>query len=156
MRSGPLQSSFWPTNWRTMACHSMHHGNISTCTSILLTGTLHQTAGFRFDQFEYTPPRHRLDISKYGGSRGPAPTYSPILEAWRSGRTTTKQRDYVLAVFPDINGYLVPPAARKKSFHELLTDALTQAPIRTRFDIVSKVPRGMMMQPKSSKDSMAP
>ncbi|PCH34977.1 hypothetical protein WOLCODRAFT_155621 [Wolfiporia cocos MD-104 SS10] len=98
--------------------------------------------------------RHRLDISKYGGVRGPAPTYSPILEAWRSGRTTTKQRDYVLAVFPDISGYVVPPAARKKTLPELLEDALGQPPIRNRFDIVSKVPRGMMMEPKSLKDSM--
>lgn len=99
--------------------------------------------------------RHRVDIAKYGGIPGPPPTYSPILEAWRSGRTTTKPRDYVLAIFPDIEGYVVPPGARKMKFPQLLEDALAQAPVRERFEIVAKVPRGLMTGPKSSRDSMA-
>jgi hypothetical protein len=92
-------------------------------------------------------------MKKFGGVIGPASTYSPILEAWRSGRTTTKYRDYVLAVFPDINGYIVPSNARKMRFPELLADALQQAPVRDRFDIAPKIPRGMMLE-TSSKDSI--
>ncbi|KAF9463786.1 hypothetical protein BDZ94DRAFT_1321556 [Collybia nuda] len=88
--------------------------------------------------------RHRLDFTKYGGLAGPAPNYSPLSEAWKSGRITTKPRDYVLAVFPDIDGYKVPPNARKMQFPELLADALGQASIRERFEVAPKVPKGMM------------
>ncbi|KAF9264209.1 hypothetical protein L218DRAFT_998940 [Marasmius fiardii PR-910] len=99
--------------------------------------------------------RHRVDVTVYGGTAGPAMSYSPILEAWRSSRITTKARDYVLAVFPDIHGYAVPAHARKMSFHELVTNALGQSTIKERFDVASRVPKGMMMG-TSSKLSTTP
>ncbi len=56
--------------------------------------------------------RGELNIRKYSGAVvGPGPTYSPIRNAWRSARKTTKACDYVLAVLPDIKGYRVPPKA---------------------------------------------
>ncbi|THU81971.1 hypothetical protein K435DRAFT_766928 [Dendrothele bispora CBS 962.96] len=99
--------------------------------------------------------RHRIEVKKYGGQIGPAPSYSPITEAWRSNRITTKPRDYVLAVFPDIAGYQVPVNARKMPFHELITDALGQATILERFRVASKVPKGLISE-TSSKDSPTP
>lgn len=96
--------------------------------------------------------RHRLDFKKFGGVAGPAPTYSPLSEAWKSNRITTKPRDYVLAVFPDISGYKVPLNARKMQFSELLADALSQVAIRERFEIAPKVPKGMISE-TSSKQS---
>ncbi|KAK7449706.1 hypothetical protein VKT23_013179 [Stygiomarasmius scandens] len=97
--------------------------------------------------------KHRVDIERYGGQIGPAPSYSPISEAWRSGRTTTKPRDYVLAVFPDISGYQVPINARKMPFHELVANALGQLAVRERFHIAPKIPKGLMMA-TSSKESV--
>jgi len=97
--------------------------------------------------------RHRVDIERYGGQIGPAPSYSPISEAWRSGRITTKPRDYVLAVFPDISGYQVPINARKMPFHELVANALGQLAVRERFHIAPKIPKGLMMA-ISSKESV--
>lgn len=70
--------------------------------------------------------RRRLDVAQHGGQVGPADGYMPIAEAWRSGRTTTKPRDYILAVFPDIAGYLVPSNPRKLSLNQLVADAYTQ------------------------------
>ncbi|KAF1833997.1 hypothetical protein BDW02DRAFT_499409 [Decorospora gaudefroyi] len=70
--------------------------------------------------------RGKLDMKNY-----PSPQkslYSPIDSAWRSGRKTTKARDYVLAVFPDLEGYTVPPDARNLSFATLMHDALQQLP----------------------------
>jgi hypothetical protein len=100
--------------------------------------------------------RRHLNMSRYGAASAPVPGYSPLLEAWRSGRITTKKRDYVLAVFPDIDGYAVPQGARKMSFPDLLENALSQAPIQARFHIVPKVPRGLMMDSLSSKVSISP
>lgn len=90
--------------------------------------------------------RHRVAIDEYHGEVGPHPSYSPIKEAWKSGRITTKARDYVLAVFPDINGYRPPPNVRCLKFHDLLSDALQQFMTRSQqVYILAKVPRGMMM-----------
>lgn len=99
--------------------------------------------------------RRRVDIRNYGGLVGPAPSYSPLTEAWRSGRSTTKPRDYVLAVFPDLVGYRVPPDARELRFHELLANALDQAAIQERFYIAAKVPKGLMLE-TSSRASVDP
>ncbi|KAK0475860.1 heterokaryon incompatibility protein-domain-containing protein [Armillaria novae-zelandiae] len=89
--------------------------------------------------------RHRVAIDEYHGEVGPHPSYSPIKEAWRSGRKTTKARDYVLAVFPDITGYRPPPNVRRLKFRELLSDALQQFMTRSQqVHILAKVPRGMM------------
>ncbi|KAI0119862.1 hypothetical protein F4814DRAFT_439304 [Daldinia grandis] len=55
-----------------------------------------------------------------------SPTYMPIREAWRSGRIITKTQDYVLAVFPDGEGYYAPPGVQDLSFSELLMDAYEQ------------------------------
>ncbi|KAI0735290.1 hypothetical protein C8Q76DRAFT_277840 [Earliella scabrosa] len=100
--------------------------------------------------------RRHVDMSHYGGEAGPAATYLPLLAAWRSGRITTKKRDYVLAVFPDVRGYVAPPNTRKLSFTELLANALGQDPIKRHCHVVPKVPRGMMTEPKSPRDSMLP
>ncbi|KAF8156373.1 hypothetical protein K438DRAFT_1777458 [Mycena galopus ATCC 62051] len=89
--------------------------------------------------------KHHLSMLAYNADAGPAPTYSPIREAWRSGRSTTKERDYVLAVFPDIDGYKVPPKARHMSYSDLLHDAILQLAIRGHLRIAPKVPRGMMI-----------
>ena len=75
-------------------------------------------------------------MSHYGGEAGPAATYLPLLAAWRSGRITTKKRDYVLAVFPDVRGYVAPPNTRKLSFTELLANALGQDPIKQHCHVV--------------------
>ncbi|KAI9733642.1 MAG: hypothetical protein M1834_003244 [Cirrosporium novae-zelandiae] len=91
--------------------------------------------------------KHHVDVKSYGGAHGPHSNYSPFGEAWRSGRRTTKTRDYVLAVFPDIKGYRAPPTARKLSFQELLSDAfeqLTGHSQRRRFYILPKVPSSMI------------
>ena len=68
----------------------------------------------------------KVIIENWGGSVGPHSGYLPIGEAWRSGRLTTKERDYVLAVFPDVAGYYAPQGARKMTFRELMDDALRQ------------------------------
>jgi hypothetical protein len=69
---------------------------------------------------------HHLNIDQFRGKPGPVSGYSPIGEAWKSDRTTTKPRDYVLAVFPDVKGYKIPPNAKAYSFKELLGDAIAQ------------------------------
>lgn len=64
--------------------------------------------------------RGKLDIAEYPGScAGPDPRYSPLESAWRSGRTTTKLRDYVLAILPDTPGYRVPPSPKRMTFSHL-------------------------------------
>lgn len=91
--------------------------------------------------------KRRVDVGSYGGVVGPHSNYSPFGEAWRSGRQTTKARDYVLAVFPDIEGYRAPATARQLSFPQLLSDAFEQLAghnLRRRFYILPKVPSGMM------------
>ncbi|KAL0564946.1 phosphoglycerate kinase [Marasmius crinis-equi] len=111
----------------------------------------------QFDVYLDFVYRHRLDIKSFGGKPGPAPNYSPVTEAWRSGRITTKPRDYVLAVFPDIVGYRVPPNARKMRFSELVVDALGQAAIRERFYVAAKIPKGLMIASGiSPKETTAP
>lgn len=67
-----------------------------------------------------------IEISSYGGYTGPSPSYVPLMEAWRSGRITTKTQDYVLAVFPDVEGYCVPLGAQNLSFSDLLMNAYEQ------------------------------
>lgn len=84
-----------------------------------------QGAKIRFDVYFDLVYRHRIVMEWYGGAKGPHPSYAPLTEAWRSGRTTTKARDYVLAVFPDIDGYRAPET-RRLPFDVLLTDALRQ------------------------------
>ena len=98
---------------------------------------------------------HHVDITKYGGLAGPAPDYSPISGAWASGRITTKPRDYVLAVFPDVEGYRAPPNARETPFRQLLIDALGQVAVQERFSVAPKVPKGMITE-TSSRDSGTP
>ncbi|KAI0098569.1 hypothetical protein GGR51DRAFT_577106 [Nemania sp. FL0031] len=83
--------------------------------------------------------RHRVNILLvYDCKPGPDPAYNPIMEAWRSWRCTTKPRDYILAVFPDVDGYQVPPEARRGSFPELFLDAIQQPTIAARFQIAAK------------------
>jgi hypothetical protein len=67
-----------------------------------------------------------IRIDHFEGQISPLDGYSPIDEAWRSNRATTKSRDYVLAIFPDIKGYQVPSNARAYKFRELLLDAINQ------------------------------
>jgi Heterokaryon incompatibility protein (HET) len=84
-----------------------------------------------------------LEISEYDGKVGPSEEYLPITAAWRSARRTTKKRDYVLAIMPDVEGYQVPNDARKHSFETLLADAFEQFR-SNNLAIISKVPKGMM------------
>ncbi|KAI5837082.1 hypothetical protein DFP73DRAFT_326341 [Morchella snyderi] len=95
--------------------------------------------------------KHRVRMQEYSNIAGPHENYSPFGEVWRSGRQTAKPRDYVLAVFPDIVGYQVPPNPRDLTFKQLLVDAIQQfAALRQRLAFVSKVPLGMMVAPCSS------
>jgi len=115
--------------------------------------TNQETIGFRF--YLDLVYGHRVDVRSYGGVVGPHCNYSPFGEAWRSGRQTTKTRDYVLAIFPDVEGYRAPPNARRLSFEQLLLDAFEQV-VRhgQKFYFVSKVSKGMMMAvcpPESKK-----
>ncbi|KAK3353384.1 hypothetical protein B0T25DRAFT_455306 [Lasiosphaeria hispida] len=78
---------------------------------------------------------------------GPAANYSPIGEAWRSGRTTAKPRDYVLAVFPDVEGYIAPQNAKHATFEALLRDACEQvgrAGPQRGFHVLTKVAESML------------
>jgi hypothetical protein len=86
-----------------------------------------------------------LNIADYGGGFGPSPQYLPFTAAWRSARLTTKARDYVLAVMPDVEGYTVPENAGQCSFETLLADALNQfTRDPAKLAVISKVPKGMM------------
>ncbi|KAI2478899.1 HET multi-domain protein [Pyrenophora tritici-repentis] len=90
-------------------------------------GNIKPDSGTKFQAYLDLAYRGELDMKNYQTiSAGEKSLYSPIDSAWRSGRTTTKARDYVLAVFPDLEGYTVPTDARKLSFAELLEDALQQ------------------------------
>jgi len=75
--------------------------------------------------FDLIYNRH-LNILDFNGRIGPAETYLPVTDAWRSARRTTHERDYVLAVMPDVDGYTVPKNARRYSFKSLLADAFDQ------------------------------
>lgn len=90
--------------------------------------------------------RGKLDIAEYPGScAGPDPRYSPLESAWRSGRTTTKPRDYVLAILPDTPGYRVPPEPRKMTFSHLVQDGFEQLSKLTKnMAVVVKVPGGLI------------
>ena len=87
---------------------------------------------------------HHLRVSEFGGGVGPSGKYLPFTAAWRSARRTTKERDYVLAVMPDVEGYTVPPNAREYSFKWLFANAFDQFRNSLNLSLISKVPRGMM------------
>ncbi|KAL7958579.1 hypothetical protein V8C34DRAFT_314037 [Trichoderma compactum] len=97
--------------------------------------------------------RH-FNVSQHGGKVGPVDKYMPIMEAWRSGRTTAKPRDYVLAVFPDIEGYRTPQNPRGLSFSELLADACGQfgGDASNGFDLVPKIPKSLMTTMSSDSE----
>ena len=90
--------------------------------------------------------RHRAVVIAYNGEMGPHSSYSPIAGAWRSTRITTKTRDYFLAVFPDVTGYVMPKEPRKMTFEMLLLHAFGQQSVQQHFLIASKVPKGMIVQ----------
>ncbi|OJD35242.1 het-domain-containing protein [Diplodia corticola] len=102
--------------------------------------------------------KHRVDVTNYSGHAGPAASsYMPIRDAWKSNRRTSKARDYVLAVFPDIDGYRVPLNVRNLSFHQLLEDACEQVRIKSgrgrgSAGILPKIPRSMMTTMASDSD----
>ncbi|KAB2578821.1 hypothetical protein DBV05_g2578 [Lasiodiplodia theobromae] len=98
--------------------------------------------------------KQRVDVANYSGEVGPASGYMPIRDAWRSNRTTTKPRDYVLAIFPDIEGYRVPLNVRNLSFSQLLEDAYEQVRKngRGRSFILPKIPRSMITTMASDSD----
>ncbi|KAL6800565.1 hypothetical protein J3E68DRAFT_448878 [Trichoderma sp. SZMC 28012] len=100
--------------------------------------------------------KRQFNVSQHGGKIGPVDKYMPIMEAWRSGRTTAKQRDYVLAVFPDIKGYRTPQNPRGVSFSELLADACEQfgGDTSNGFNILPKIPKSLMTT--MSSDSKLP
>ncbi|KAJ5458408.1 hypothetical protein N7475_009796 [Penicillium sp. IBT 31633x] len=101
--------------------------------------------------------RHRVNITlAYHCEPGPARSYNPIREAWRSQRSTTKPRDYVLAVFPDIEGYKVPTGARKLSFPQLLRDAINQPAVSAKLQFMSKVSQGVAGPSQKAKESLSP
>ena len=101
--------------------------------------------------------RHCVNMTlAYNSEPGPGPKYNPIVEAWRSRRTTTKQRDYVLAVFPDIDGYRIPAGALGLSFSQLLLDAINQPAIYTRLNFVAKIPKGLGGHSSRTKESFLP
>jgi hypothetical protein len=80
-----------------------------------------------------------LNVSGLGGVVGPSDVYVPFTAAWRSARRTTKERDYVLAVMPDVDGYTVPPQAREHSFEWLLSDAFDQISNHPSLSIISSL-----------------
>lgn len=88
----------------------------------------------------------QFNVSQHGGKVGPVSKYMPIMEAWRSGRTTAKPRDYVLAVFPDIEGYRAPQNPRRLSFSQLLADACGQfgGDTSNGFNLLPKIPKSLM------------
>lgn len=98
--------------------------------------------------------KHRVDVANYSGEVGPASGYMPIRDAWRSNRTTTKPRDYVLAIFPDIEGYRVPLNVRNLSFSQLLEDAYEQVRKngRSRSVVLPKIPKSMITTMASDSD----
>ncbi|KUI62542.1 hypothetical protein VP1G_09658 [Cytospora mali] len=101
--------------------------------------------------------RHHLNIIlAYDCEPGPGPKYNPIMEAWRSQRCTTKPRDYILAVFPDVNGYKVPDGARKMSFPELLINAIRQPAVCANFQVAPKVPLGLKGSSGKATESVLP
>lgn len=101
--------------------------------------------------------RHHVNVTlAYDCEPGPDPKYNPIMEAWRSQRCTTKTRDYILAVFPDIDGYNLPVGARKMSFSELLLNAIRQPAVRANFQIAPKIPRGMVSPSDKDIENILP
>ncbi|KAL7905428.1 heterokaryon incompatibility protein domain-containing protein [Trichoderma velutinum] len=100
--------------------------------------------------------KRQFNVSQHGGKVGPVNQYMPIMEAWRSGRTTAKPRDYVLAVFPDIEGYRTPQNPRKLSFSQLLADACGQfgGDMSNGFNLLPKIPKSLMTT--VSSDSQQP
>jgi hypothetical protein len=100
--------------------------------------------------------RGDLDMKDYP-SPFPGSRYSPIDKAWRSGRETTKPRDYVLAVFPDLEGYTVPANARDLSFAHLIKDAIQQLPqLKFLAKLVVKLTRGTLDARKSNDSCILP
>ncbi|KAJ5963872.1 uncharacterized protein N7479_003748 [Penicillium vulpinum] len=101
--------------------------------------------------------RHRVNITlAYDCEPGPARSYNPIRDAWRSQRSTTKPRDYVLAVFPDIEGYRVPAKPREMSFPQLLHDAINQPAVSAKLQFVSKISQGVAGPSRKAKKSLLP
>ncbi|KAI1469338.1 uncharacterized protein F4812DRAFT_457878 [Daldinia caldariorum] len=100
--------------------------------------------------------RRCVNIAAYDCEPGPDPKYNPIREAWRSLRSTAKARDYVLAVFPDVNGYKVPAGARKMNFPDLLLDAIHQPAVSAHFQVAPKVPRGVVSSSVKATESILP
>ncbi|RYP28999.1 hypothetical protein DL767_006959 [Monosporascus sp. MG133] len=101
--------------------------------------------------------RHHVNITlAYDCEPGPDPKYNPIMEAWRSQRCTTKPRDYILAVFPDVDGYKVPVGVRNMSFPELLLNAIRQSAVCANFQVAPKVPRGIMCSSGKGTESVLP
>lgn len=90
--------------------------------------------------------KRQFSVSQYGGKIGPVGNYMPIMEAWRSGRMTAKPRDYVLAVFPDIEGYRAPQNPRRLSFSQLLEDACEQfgGDTSNGFKFLPKIPKSLV------------
>ncbi|KAI1204979.1 uncharacterized protein F4807DRAFT_444592 [Annulohypoxylon truncatum] len=106
--------------------------------------------------FDVIYKRHVNITLAYDCESGPDPKYNPIVEAWRSQRCTAKARDYVLAVFPDVDGYNVPVGAKKMSFPELLLDAIHQPAVCRQFKFAPKVPRGMVSPSGKGTESILP
>ncbi|KAL6885196.1 hypothetical protein HDV57DRAFT_492331 [Trichoderma longibrachiatum] len=100
--------------------------------------------------------KRQFTVSQHGGKVGPVGNYMPIMEAWRSGRTTAKPRDYVLAVFPDIQGYRAPQNPQRLSFGQLLADAWGQlgGDASNGFNLLPKVPQSLITL--ASSDSEQP
>lgn len=92
-----------------------------------------------------------------GAETGPAATYAPFESAWTSRRTTTKARDYVLAVLPDVPGYRVPNAAKTMSFSELLQDGFHQLQSSCGYrDLVARIPQCLMSASSQSSTGTTP
>lgn len=98
--------------------------------------------------------KRQFNVSQHGGKVGPVDKYMPIMEAWRSGRTTTKPQDYVLAVFPDIEGYRKPQNFRELSFSQLLADACGQFGGNTSngSNLVPEIPKSLMTTMSSDSE----
>lgn len=117
--------------WKFTGISAMHRNSARTFLNDKLAYHGHDTttAPMRFQAYIDLVYRGDLDMTSYQSlSTNVVAQYSPLDSAWRSGRATTKARDYVLAVFPDIMGYQVPLNARSLSFTSLLQDAFKQLP----------------------------
>lgn len=100
----------------------------------------------------------RLDMRTMPGAEtGPVAAYSPFESAWVSRRTTSKARDYVLAVLPDVPGYAVPTNAKTMSFPDLLRDAFHQLRSSCGYqDLIARIPECLLVAPGRSSTGIAP